>query len=96
MADPSTLTPCGDPDLHHPLQYRKQEALWKLHCSLEHKKFCACPNFLDHFKWPTTGGRDTENPEGQDGGPTEENSTEEDIMAVTTFGEDIPDSALLQ
>nr|ASA48998.1 ORF2 [Torque teno Leptonychotes weddellii virus 1] len=96
VVDSAATTPCGDPDLHHPLQYRKQEALWKLHCSLKHKEFCACPNFLDHFKWPTGG-------EGEGirdvlGGEAEEGpSTGENTEGVTMGGEgDLTDSELLQ
>nr|ASA48862.1 ORF2 [Torque teno Leptonychotes weddellii virus 1] len=96
VADSSTLTPCGDPDLHHPLQYRKQEALWKLHCSLKHKEFCACPNFLDHFKWPT-GGEGEGLHEGAVGGTAAESTTGENIEGITMGEEeDIPDSELLQ
>nr|WCS65700.1 ORF2 [Torque teno Leptonychotes weddellii virus 1] len=96
MADSTAPTPCGDPDLHHPLQYRKQEALWKLHCSLKHKEFCACPNFLDHFKWPT-GGEGEGLHGGLGGGEGGELTSGEDITAVTMGEEeDIPDSELLQ
>nr|WCS65876.1 ORF2 [Torque teno Leptonychotes weddellii virus 1] len=98
VADPATTSTRGDPDLHHPLQYRKQEALWKLHCSLEHKKFCACPNFLDHFIWHSTGGEGRELREGVDGGDGEEAITGEENITSDTMGEgeDIPDSELLQ
>nr|WCS65816.1 ORF2 [Torque teno Leptonychotes weddellii virus 1] len=98
MADLTALTPCGDPDLHHPLQYRKQEALWKLHCSLKHKEFCACPNFLDHFKWPTgeggEGGHDALDGEATEGVSTGGENMDTAI-GVTGKEEEVPDRELL-
>nr|WCS65776.1 ORF2 [Torque teno Leptonychotes weddellii virus 1] len=85
----------GYPDLHHPLQYRKQEALWKQHCSLSHKVFCACGDFLSHFKW-SSGGEDTEDPGDQNGGEEEDPGTES-ITGGTSGGEgDISDAELLR
>nr|ASA48586.1 ORF2 [Torque teno Leptonychotes weddellii virus 1] len=96
VADTPAPTPCGDPDLHHPLQYRKQEALWKLHCNLKHREFCACPNFLDHFKWPT-GEKEKEHHEEADGGTEEDPTIGESIIGATIADEeDIPDSELLK
>nr|WCS65381.1 ORF2 [Torque teno Leptonychotes weddellii virus 1] len=89
----------GDPDLHHPLQYRKQEALWKRNISISHSLFCSCGNFLDHFKWPSTGGeKDGENLEGRGGGVDVGTSTEEvDSIGEDTMGEgDISDQELLR
>nr|WCS65848.1 ORF2 [Torque teno Leptonychotes weddellii virus 1] len=87
----------GYPDLYHPLQYKKREALWKRDLNLKHREFCACGNFLLHFKWPSTGGEGGDTG-GQDGGTGEEDSTKEDMEGITgTDVEDpIPDSALLQ
>nr|ASA48914.1 ORF2 [Torque teno Leptonychotes weddellii virus 1] len=99
VALPSTpLTP-GDPDLHHPLQYRKQEALWKRNLSLTHSKFCACKNFLDHFKWPFAGGGGGDGQGGAAGGVDVATFTGEDldVTGITGDGEgDISDSELLQ
>nr|ASA48890.1 ORF2 [Torque teno Leptonychotes weddellii virus 1] len=77
VALPTTSTPPGDPDLHHPLQYRKQEALWKRNLSLSHSAFCSCKNFLDHFKWPSAGAEGG-GQEGLAGGVDASTSTEED------------------
>nr|WCS65349.1 ORF2 [Torque teno Leptonychotes weddellii virus 1]WCS65377.1 ORF2 [Torque teno Leptonychotes weddellii virus 1] len=89
--------PAADvPDLHHPFQYRKSEARWKQKLSLEHLKFCACGNFLLHFKWPS--GDDAIG--GRGGAVTvadASTSTEEDILGTTGGGEgDISDQELLQ
>nr|WCS65704.1 ORF2 [Torque teno Leptonychotes weddellii virus 1] len=88
----------GDPDLHHPLQYRKQEALWKQYCSLKHKEFCLCGDFLAHFKWPTGegggGNRDAAGIVPTGGDIT---SGEEDMVGATGGGEgDLTDLELLQ
>nr|WCS65385.1 ORF2 [Torque teno Leptonychotes weddellii virus 1] len=99
VAVPSTPSTPGDPDLHHPLQYRKQEALWKRNISLSHSMFCACKNFLDHFKWPSTGGgEDGGNQEDHVGGVDVATSTEEvEDIGGDTMGEgDISDQELLQ
>nr|WCS65756.1 ORF2 [Torque teno Leptonychotes weddellii virus 1] len=87
----------GYPDLHHPLQFRKAEALWKQQCSLTHRKFCACGDYLLHFKWPSTGGGG--DPSGdQNGGVDASTYTGEDfpIDADTGEKEDITDEELLQ
>nr|WCS65948.1 ORF2 [Torque teno Leptonychotes weddellii virus 2]WCS65988.1 ORF2 [Torque teno Leptonychotes weddellii virus 2]WCS66092.1 ORF2 [Torque teno Leptonychotes weddellii virus 2] len=52
----STPDPSGGPDFSHPLGYRKAEAVWKRLVSREHQKFCACGSYLNHFKWPGSGG----------------------------------------
>nr|WCS65820.1 ORF2 [Torque teno Leptonychotes weddellii virus 1] len=97
MALCSATSTCGYPDLHHPLQYRKQEALWKQHCVKKHNEFCACGNFLSHFRW-SSGGVGIGGLEGQGGEEKEENSTEEEsfIGATGTDEDYIPDKDLLQ
>nr|ASA48622.1 ORF2 [Torque teno Leptonychotes weddellii virus 1] len=86
----------GYPDFHHPLQFRRQEALWKQYCSLKHREFCACPNFLDHFKW-STGERGGGDREDQDGGATGGEDIGGDTPIGITGGEgDISDAELLQ
>nr|ASA48670.1 ORF2 [Torque teno Leptonychotes weddellii virus 1] len=98
VAVSSTSTPPGDPDLHHPLQYRKQEALWKRDLCRAHLKFCACPNFLDHFKWPSTGEGGGEDRDVRGGGVDVATYTGEDmdITGATGGGEgDITDQELL-
>nr|WCS65880.1 ORF2 [Torque teno Leptonychotes weddellii virus 1] len=97
MAVCPTSSPCGYPDLHHPLQYRKQEALWKQHCVKTHNQFCLCGNFLSHFKWPS-GGVDIGGIVAPNGGAEGENSTGEDIIGATGTEEEayIQDSELLQ
>nr|WCS65940.1 ORF2 [Torque teno Leptonychotes weddellii virus 2]WCS65964.1 ORF2 [Torque teno Leptonychotes weddellii virus 2]WCS65968.1 ORF2 [Torque teno Leptonychotes weddellii virus 2]WCS66072.1 ORF2 [Torque teno Leptonychotes weddellii virus 2] len=47
------------PDFSHPRKFRQAEAAWKKLVSRKHKEFCSCPNFLDHFRWPGTGGNGT-------------------------------------
>nr|ASA48550.1 ORF2 [Torque teno Leptonychotes weddellii virus 1]ASA48578.1 ORF2 [Torque teno Leptonychotes weddellii virus 1]ASA49038.1 ORF2 [Torque teno Leptonychotes weddellii virus 1]WCS65608.1 ORF2 [Torque teno Leptonychotes weddellii virus 1] len=88
----------GYPDLHHPLQYKRREALWKSHCRITHSEFCDCGNFLLHFKWPSTGEKGSEGTGGRDGEEEENISTGEENITADTMGEeeDIPDSALLQ
>nr|WCS65317.1 ORF2 [Torque teno Leptonychotes weddellii virus 1]WCS65321.1 ORF2 [Torque teno Leptonychotes weddellii virus 1]WCS65852.1 ORF2 [Torque teno Leptonychotes weddellii virus 1] len=92
----AVASPPGYPDLHHPLQYRKQEALWKRDLALKHREFCSCGNFLFHFKWPSgekdTGDREDQNGEG-DGDPTTG-----DIVGGTGGGEggDVSDIELLR
>nr|WCS65552.1 ORF2 [Torque teno Leptonychotes weddellii virus 1] len=86
------------PDLHHPDQYRKSEARWKKQLSKQHLEFCACGNFLNHFRWPT-GEEGGGNRGDRDGGPIEEGATggeEEDIEGRTMAEEDISDQELLQ
>nr|ASA49070.1 ORF2 [Torque teno Leptonychotes weddellii virus 1] len=99
MALCSATSTRGYPDLHHPLQYRKQEALWKQHCVKEHNNFCACGNFLSHFRWPS-GGEGIGGRGGQNGEEEESTSTgEESIIGATGGGEEedyIPDNVLLQ
>nr|ASA49018.1 ORF2 [Torque teno Leptonychotes weddellii virus 1]WCS65305.1 ORF2 [Torque teno Leptonychotes weddellii virus 1] len=87
----------GYPDLHHPLQFRKAEALWKRDTVIRHNNFCACGDFLSHFKWPSTGGEGTAIRGEVDGeGGVVENTGEENITSVTMGEEeDIPDSELL-
>nr|WCS65596.1 ORF2 [Torque teno Leptonychotes weddellii virus 1] len=85
----------GYPDLHHPLQYRRKEALWKRDISLKHSEFCLCGNFLSHFKW-SSGEGGTENREGQDG-EEKENISTGDAEGDTFGGEgDISDIELLR
>nr|WBM82746.1 MAG: ORF2 [Torque teno polar bear virus 47] len=36
------------------LSFKKQEAIWKKSIAETHKIFCSCPNYLLHFKWPTS------------------------------------------
>nr|WCS65508.1 ORF2 [Torque teno Leptonychotes weddellii virus 1] len=89
----------GYPDLHHPLQFRKAEALWKRECVASHARFCACGNFLAHFRWPSTGGSVSGDLGGQDGGEKGAISTGEEEVIPDTMGEEedgIPDSELLQ
>nr|WCS66064.1 ORF2 [Torque teno Leptonychotes weddellii virus 2] len=52
----STVYPSGGPDLRHPSGYRKAEAVWKRLISKEHSKFCDCGTYINHFRWPGTGG----------------------------------------
>nr|WCS65588.1 ORF2 [Torque teno Leptonychotes weddellii virus 1] len=87
----------GYPDLHHPLQFRKAEALWKRDTVIRHNNFCACGDFLSHFKWPSTGGEGVAIRGGADGEAGAEDTTgEESIMGATIADEDdIPDSELL-
>nr|ASA48718.1 ORF2 [Torque teno Leptonychotes weddellii virus 1] len=85
----------GVPDLHHPYQYRKSEALWKKQLSQSHLAFCLCGNFLNHFRWPTGEG-DGGNRGDRDGGPIEERDTGEDLIGATGGGGDISDHELLQ
>nr|WCS65576.1 ORF2 [Torque teno Leptonychotes weddellii virus 1] len=91
----AALPSSGFPDLHHPYKYRKSEALWKKQLSQAHLNFCACGNFLNHFRWPTGGGGG-ENREDRDGGPTEEKDTGEDLIGATGGEGDISDQELLQ
>nr|QYD02147.1 ORF2 [Torque teno felis virus] len=37
------------PDLDHHLAYKKREAIWKKLISDEHKKWCLCGSYLNHF-----------------------------------------------
>nr|ASA48566.1 ORF2 [Torque teno Leptonychotes weddellii virus 1] len=89
----------GDPDLHHPLQYKRREALWKRDCSLRHSEFCACGDYLLHFKW-SSGGVGIGGQEGPGGAEREEPDTGgESIIGATGGGEEedyIQDSELLQ
>lgn len=39
-------------------EYKIQEAYWKKNISATHRFFCACPNWLLHFKWPGFHVRD--------------------------------------
>nr|WCS65301.1 ORF2 [Torque teno Leptonychotes weddellii virus 1] len=91
----AALPSSGFPDLHHPYQYRKSEALWKKQLSQAHLEFCACGNFLNHFRWPTGGGGG-ENQGDRDGGRTEERDTGEDLIGATGGEGDISDQELLQ
>nr|ASA48994.1 ORF2 [Torque teno Leptonychotes weddellii virus 1] len=97
MALSSATSTHGYPDLHHPLQYRKQEALWKQNCSIGHKQFCACGDFLSHFKWPS-GEKGSENQGDRDGETGEDLATGggEDIEGATLGDGDITDLELLQ
>nr|WCS66096.1 ORF2 [Torque teno Leptonychotes weddellii virus 2] len=63
----STVYPSGGPDLRHPSGYRKAEAVWKRLISKEHAKFCDCGTYINHFRWPGSGG--------EEDGRTEEDGT---------------------
>nr|ASA48786.1 ORF2 [Torque teno Leptonychotes weddellii virus-2]WCS65892.1 ORF2 [Torque teno Leptonychotes weddellii virus 2]ASA48898.1 ORF2 [Torque teno Leptonychotes weddellii virus-2]ASA48922.1 ORF2 [Torque teno Leptonychotes weddellii virus-2]WCS65896.1 ORF2 [Torque teno Leptonychotes weddellii virus 2] len=59
----STADSIGGPDLRHPLGYRKAEAVWKRLISREHTKFCSCGSYINHFRWPGTGGDGEKDPD---------------------------------
>nr|WCS65680.1 ORF2 [Torque teno Leptonychotes weddellii virus 1] len=97
MASLPAIGVSDNPDLHHPLKFRQAEAKWKRGVSVAHAAFCACGNFLLHFKWCGEGRRDTENREGADGEVAENTCTGEgDITGHTGGEEDITDIELLQ
>nr|WCS65532.1 ORF2 [Torque teno Leptonychotes weddellii virus 1] len=97
MASLPAIGVSDNPDLHHPLKFRQAEAKWKRGVSLAHAAFCACGNFMLHFKWCGEGRGDTENREGADGEATDADCTgEENITGRTGGGEDISDLELLQ
>nr|WCS66124.1 ORF2 [Torque teno Leptonychotes weddellii virus 2] len=93
----STIDPSSGPDFSHPIGYRKAEAVWKRLISKEHAKFCCCGSYLNHFKWPGSGGDGEKDPESGEGdtGPT-------DLSAVGATGGggggtgDISDIAMLR
>lgn len=37
------------PDLDHHLAFKRREAIWKQIVSNEHKKWCLCGSYLNHF-----------------------------------------------
>nr|USZ80604.1 ORF2 [Tick-associated anellovirus 8] len=38
------------------LEYKRAEAHWKKNASYTHNFFCACGDFLSHFRWPGSLG----------------------------------------
>nr|WCS65516.1 ORF2 [Torque teno Leptonychotes weddellii virus 1] len=95
----STAPACGYPDLYHPLQYKRKEALWKRDLRIAHASFCDCNNFLDHFKWPTTGKGDGGDREDRGGVADASTYTGEDGIAInmdTGEKEEVSDQDLLQ
>ncbi|WCS65244.1 ORF2 [Grizzly bear anellovirus 8] len=38
------------------LDFKKKEAQWKQICSISHKQFCNCGDYLRHFEKCPTGG----------------------------------------
>nr|WCS65269.1 ORF2 [Torque teno Leptonychotes weddellii virus 1] len=97
MASLPAIGVSDNPDLHHPLKFRQAEARWKRGVSIAHAAFCACGNFLLHFKWCGEGREGTGGQEGADGGADEGPSTgDADITGHTTGEEDITDLELLQ
>nr|ASA49034.1 ORF2 [Torque teno Leptonychotes weddellii virus 1] len=97
MASLPAIGVSDNPDLHHPLKFRQAEARWKRGVSIAHAAFCACGNFLLHFKWCGEGRGDGENPGGADGGDTGEDFIEEDLEGRTIAeGDTVTDQELLQ
>nr|WCS65980.1 ORF2 [Torque teno Leptonychotes weddellii virus 2] len=91
----STINSSGGPDFSHPIGYRKAEAVWKRLISVEHQKFCACGSYINHFKWPGTGGDGKEDPESGEKG-----AGSGDVSPVGATGDggrgDISDIAMLR
>lgn len=51
---PNVMLPAIDlscsPNLDHNLAFKRKEAIWKQLISREHKKWCLCGSYLNHFK----------------------------------------------
>nr|WCS66088.1 ORF2 [Torque teno Leptonychotes weddellii virus 2] len=93
----STPDTSGGPDFSHPIGYRKAEAVWKRLISKEHSKFCACGSYINHFKWPGTGGDGEKDPES---GETGDGTGDLSVVGATggggPGGGDISDIAMLR
>lgn len=82
------------PDLDHHLAFKKREATWKRLVSDEHKKWCLCGSYLNHFLPATeplkqnscSGGGDSEGdaiiPDAGGEGGSEDAAGGEDVVAA--------------
>lgn len=87
------------PNLHPDFTYKRQEALWKQLVSAEHRKFCSCGDYTQHFRFPSPVKEEecirVEDEEGGDGVAvsyhiTRESGDEdlEEVMASIGVGDD--------
>nr|UYM26541.1 ORF3 [Torque teno felis virus] len=93
------------PNLHPDFTYKRQEALWKQLVSAEHRKFCSCGDYTQHFRFPSPVKEDecirVEGEEGGDGVAVSYHITKEsgdediaEIMASLGDGDDGDDLEL--
>lgn len=74
LPGPNLLLPAlrlsDPPDLDHVVAYKRREAKWKALISQEHKKWCLCGSYLNHFLKPSESLKNTEtcSEDGGDGG----------------------------
>nr|QPZ44500.1 ORF2 [Torque teno felis virus] len=93
------------PNLHPDFAFKRQEALWKQLVSAEHRKFCSCGDYTQHFRFPSPVKEDEcIRVVGEDGGDgvavsyhvTKESGDEgiDEIMASLGDGDDGDDLEL--
>lgn len=72
------------PDLDHVVAYKRREAVWKKLISDEHKKWCLCGSYLNHFLKPDEPLKNTETcTEEKDG--QKEDAGDIDIISEDDF-----------
>nr|QYD02177.1 ORF2 [Torque teno felis virus] len=90
LPEPNVMLPAlrlsDPPDLDSHLAFKRREAIWKQLISTEHKKWCLCGSFLNHFLPKTEPLRSCTRDGGEESG--EPDPDEGDMVVIADTGEE--------